>query len=45
MDGKYIQQIHKKYGDHLTKFDNFYISDIIKYKIIKTIFKLYKLFI
>ena len=35
MDGKYIQQIHKKYGDaDLTKFDNFYISDIIKYKII-----------
>ncbi len=35
MDGKYIQEIHKKYGDaDLTKFDNFYISDIIKYKII-----------
>jgi hypothetical protein len=35
MDGKYIQEIHKKYGDgDLTKFDNFYIRDIIKYKII-----------
>ncbi len=44
MDGKYIQEIHKKYGDgDLTKFDNFYISDIIKYKIfagIKTILPL-----
>ena len=44
MDGKYIQQIHKKYGDaDLTKFDNFYIRDIIKYKIlsgIKTILPL-----
>ena len=35
MDGKYIYEIHKRYGDgDLTKFDNFYISDIIKYKII-----------
>lgn len=35
MDGKYIDEIHKKYGDgDLSKFDNFYISDIIKYKII-----------
>ncbi len=35
MDGKYIEEIHKKYGDgDLSKFDNFYISDIIKYKII-----------
>ena len=35
MDGKYIQEIHKKYGDGaLTQFDNFYIRDIIKYKII-----------
>ncbi len=44
MDGKYIQEIHKKYGDaDLTKFDNFYIRDIIKYKIlsgIKTILPL-----
>ncbi len=44
MDGKYISEIHKKYGDgDLTKFDNFYISDIIKYKIvagIKTILPL-----
>ena len=38
MDGKYIKEIHKKYGDgDLTKFDNFYISDIIKYKIISGI--------
>ena len=35
MDGKYIKEINKKYGDaDLKKFDNFYISDIIKYKII-----------
>ena len=35
MDGKYIQEINKKYGNaDLKKFDNFYISDIIKYKII-----------
>ena len=44
MDGKYISEIHKKYGDgDLNKFDNFYISDIIKYKIvagIKTILPL-----
>ena len=44
MDGKYIDEIHKKYGDgNLKKFDNFYISDIIKYKIfagIKTILPL-----
>ena len=44
MDGKYIEQIHKKYGDNdLSKFDNFYISDIVKYKIvagIKTILPL-----
>ncbi len=38
MDGKYIKEIYKKYGDgDLTKFDNFYISDIIKYKIISGI--------
>ena len=30
-----IYEIHKRYGDgDLTKFDNFYISDIIKPKII-----------
>jgi N-acetyl sugar amidotransferase len=44
MDGKYIEEIHKKYGDgDLSKFDNFYISDIVKYKIlygIKTILPL-----
>lgn len=44
MDGKYIDEIHKKYGDgNSKKFDNFYISDIIKYKIfagIKTILPL-----
>ena len=35
MDGKYIEEIHKKYGDgDLSKFDNFYITDIVKYKII-----------
>ena len=33
MDGKYIEEIHKKYGDgNLYKFDNFYISDIVRYK-------------
>ena len=38
MDGKYIQQIHKKYGDgKLKNFDNFYIEDIIRYKILKGI--------
>ncbi len=38
MDGKYIHEIHRKYGDgDLKKFDNFYISDIIKYKIIARI--------
>lgn len=38
MDGKYIEQIYKKYGNgDLSKFDNFYIKDIIKYKIIKGI--------
>ena len=35
MDGKYIKEIHSKYGDgDLSKFDNFYITDIIKFKII-----------
>lgn len=38
MDGRYIDNIHSKYGDgDLSKFDNFYIADIIKYKIIKGI--------
>ena len=38
MDGKYIKEIHSKYGDgDLSKFDNFYITDIIKFKIIKGI--------
>lgn len=38
MDGKYIKEIHSQFGDgDLSKFDNFYISDIIKYKIIKGI--------
>lgn len=38
MDGKYIKEIHSKYGDgNLDKFDNFYISDIIKYKMISRI--------
>ena len=44
MDGKYIEDIHKKFGDgNLKKFDNFYIKDLIKYKIlsgIKTILPL-----
>ena len=44
MDGKYIEDIHKKFGDgNLEKFDNFYIKDLIKYKIlsgIKTILPL-----
>ena len=38
MDGKYIKEIHSKYGDgDLSKFDNFYITDIIKFKIIRGI--------
>lgn len=44
MDGKYIEDVHKKFGDgDLSKFDNFYIKDLIKYKIlsgIKTILPL-----
>ena len=44
MDGKYIKEIHNRYGDgNLEKFDNFYIFDIVKYKIfsrIKTILPL-----
>ena len=44
MDGKYIEDIFKKFGDgDLSKFDNFYISDLVKYKIfsgIKTILPL-----
>ena len=31
MDGKYIENIHKKFGDgDLRNFDNFYISDLVK---------------
>jgi len=38
MDGKYIESIHKKFGDgDLKDFDNFYISDLIKYKIFRRI--------
>ncbi len=38
MDGLYIKDIHKKYGDgDISKFDNFYISDLIKYKFISNI--------
>ena len=38
MDGLYIRDIHKKYGDSdLSKFDNFYITDLIKYKFIANI--------
>lgn len=38
MDGKYIQSIHKKYGDgDLNNFDNFYISDLLKYKFLRRI--------
>lgn len=44
MDGKYIKNIHSQFGDgDLSKFDNFYISDLIKYKLlsgIKTILPL-----
>ena len=44
MDGMYIKTIHSKYGDgDLKKFDNFYITDLIKYKLfrgIKTILPL-----
>ena len=44
MDGKYIENIHSQFGDgDLSKFDNFYISDLIKYKLlsgIKTILPL-----
>ncbi len=35
MDGKYIRSIHDKFGDgDLSRFDNFYISDLVKYKLI-----------
>ena len=38
MDGKYIQSIHKKYGDgDLNNFDNFYITDLLKYKFLRRI--------
>ncbi len=38
MDGKYIENIHSQFGDgDLSKFDNFYISDLIKYKLISGI--------
>lgn len=38
MDGKYIKSIHSKYGDgDLSKFDNFYIKDLIKFNIFKGI--------
>jgi len=38
MDGKYIESIHKKFGDgDLKNFDNFYISDLVKYKIFRRI--------
>jgi len=38
MDGRYIEDIHSKYGDgDIKKFDNFYIKDLIKYKIIRKI--------
>ncbi len=38
MDGKYIESIHKKFGDgDLKDFDNFYISDLVKYKIFRRI--------
>tara|TARA_Y100000590_G_scaffold123738_1_gene141575 strand:- start:1597 stop:2727 length:1131 start_codon:yes stop_codon:yes gene_type:complete len=44
MDGKYIEDVHRKFGDgDLSKFDNFYIEDLIKYKFlsgIKTILPL-----
>ncbi len=44
MDGKYIEDVHRKFGDgDLSKFDNFYIKDLIKYKFlsgIKTILPL-----
>ncbi len=38
MDGKYIEDIHNSFGDgNLSKFDNFYISDLIKFKIVSGI--------
>lgn len=38
MDGLYIKDIHEKYGDgDISKFDNFYITDLIKYKFISNI--------
>ena len=44
MDGKYIENIHSIFGDgDLSKFDNFHIFDLVKYKIfsgIKTVLPL-----
>ena len=44
MDGKYIENILHPFGDgDISKFDNFHITDLIKYKIasgIKTILPL-----
>ena len=44
MDGKYIENIHNIFGDgDLSKFDNFHIFDLVKYKIfsgIKTVLPL-----
>ena len=38
MDGKYIHSIHDEYGDgNLEKFDNFYITDLLKYKFLRRI--------
>ena len=38
MDGKYIEDIHNKFGDgELKKFDNFYIKDLLKYKFLRNI--------
>ena len=38
MDGLYIKDIHQKFGDgDLSKFDNFYITDLIKYKFLANI--------
>ena len=38
MDGLYIKDIHRIFGDgDISKFDNFYISDLVKYKFISKI--------
>ena len=46
MDGKYIENIHNIFGDgDLSKFDNFHILDLVKYKIFSGIKTTYRLII